>query len=73
MKYTAKEFSLLVKGFKQLVEDDTLGITVTDARNTITNWLEAVGESEGAKEFEAQVYNYQSSPKVQKMWEDSQP
>ena len=63
---TPRELKTLIKHFKELVELDIVGITSTDARNTITSWLEEIGQEENAWKFDSEVYKYQSSPKIVK-------
>lgn len=63
---TQRELKVLIKHFKELVEQDTVGITSTDARNTITSWLEEIGQENNAWKFDLAVYTYQSSPKITK-------
>jgi len=63
---TKQQINQLIKEFKKLVEDDVAGITSTDARNTITTWLESI-DIELAKHFEKTIYEYQVSPKIMKM------
>lgn len=70
MKITSNEITELIKGFKQLVEMDINGITSTDARNTVTEWLVSAGQYELAEKFSTQVYKYQVSPRVTKMLDD---
>ena len=66
---TSKEVNSLIKEFKQLVLADINGITVTDARNTVTKWLDNIGEYKASQHFEEGVYKYQSSKKVLKLEE----
>lgn len=64
---TQRELKVLIKHFKELVEQDIAGITSTDARNTITSWLEEIGQENNAWKFDLAVYTYQTSPKIAKM------
>lgn len=61
---------ILVKHFKELVEKDIVGITSTDARNTVRDWLIEVSQEQAGNDFEHAVWKYQSSPKLKKQEED---
>ena len=63
---TKKQLNQLIKGFKELVEEDVVGITSTDARETITKWLMTIDE-EQAMIFSHTIHQYQTSPKIRKM------
>ncbi len=64
------DITKLIKQFQGLVRTDVVGITSTDARDTITNWLRDIGEKDKATRFEYQVYKYQTSPKIRKLEEE---
>lgn len=66
MRISKAETRLLVKEFKKLVERDIVGITVSDARNTVRQWLETVGQLDAAQDFANEVYKYQTSDKIAK-------
>ena len=65
-----KDITVLIKHFKELARADVLGITVGDARHTVTNWLIDIGQEDLAKQFEGGVYKYQSSKGLEKIWND---
>ena len=65
-----KDITVLIKHFKELARADVLGITVSDARHTVTNWLIDIGREDLAKQFENGVYKYQSSKELEKIWND---
>jgi hypothetical protein len=67
---TKQELNKLKKGMKGLVEQDVLGITSTDVREMLVDWLYEVDEPELAKQFSREIYEYQVSPKIEKMQED---
>lgn len=63
---TQRELKTLIKYFNELVELDIIGITATDARNTITSWLEEIGQEENAWKFDEAIFKYQLSPRIVK-------
>jgi hypothetical protein len=63
---TKQQLKQLIKEFKELVEEDVVGITSTDARETITKWLMTIDE-EQAMIFSHTIHQYQTSPKILKM------
>lgn len=65
-----KDITVLIKRFKQLVRDDTVGITSIDALNTVVGWLIEIGELKHARRLDRVVRNYSFSPAVEKMIED---
>lgn len=67
---TSKDISKLITAFKQLVDDDIVGITSSDARNLMTQWLHDIGESKQAERFSHQVWKYQNSPAFEKKYRD---
>lgn len=69
MKISKAELRILVKHFKELVEVDIVGITATDARSAVGDWLMEVGQAKASQDFERLVHNYQTSPKIRKMQE----
>lgn len=66
-KLSDKDITRLIAGFKDLAEQDIVGITSSDARNAVTTWLEEIGEISHAERFGHQVWKYQTSPKIKKM------
>ena len=66
-KITNKELQVLIKHFKVLVEADVVGITSSDARETIDTWLRDIGEEDTAEMFSREILNYQLSPKIKKL------
>lgn len=70
MKISKAELRILVKHFKELVEQDVVGITSTDARSVVGDWLMEVGQEDASKNFEHEVWKYQSSAKIKKQIAD---
>lgn len=68
---TTRDINQLVKIFKDLIlQDISVGITATDARNAVAEWLELIGEPELSDMFSEKVFKYQTSKKVEKLIED---
>lgn len=65
MKMSKAETRILVKHFKKLVEKDVVGITVSDARNTVFDWLNEIGQVQTANDFQGAVHKYETSAKVE--------
>lgn len=66
-KLNTKELNELVRLVKELVEKDIVGISSTDTRNTITQWLVNIGCRKQAEDFQAKIYKYQTSKKIEKL------
>lgn len=64
---TDKQITKLIDEFKGLVEQDVVGITASDARNTITTWLREVATDKQARRFRERILEYQFSQKIQKL------
>ena len=64
---TEKELNKLIKGFKELAELDIVGITTSDARNIVSQWLVDIGQLGHARKFTDKVLTYQNSKKLDKM------
>lgn len=64
MKITNQELDLLIDEFKKLVRADIGGITSSDARNTITDWLESTCDIKKAVRFEKAILDYQLSDEI---------
>lgn len=71
MKISKAETRILVRHFKELVEMDLNGITCSDARNTVTDWLREIGQPDVADDFSRMVYRYQDSPKIRKLEQEN--
>lgn len=64
MKITNQELDLLIDEFKKLVRHDLNGITASDARNTIYDWLKYTGNSKKAVIFEQAILEFQLSDEI---------
>lgn len=67
MKISKAETRMLVKVFKELVRADVAGITSSDARDTVAEWLVQVGQPEAASNFENEVYKYQTGAEIARL------
>ena len=63
---TTKEFNSLVRHMKKLVLHDISGITSSDVRRQLTEWLEET-DPDQAQKFEDKVMAYQFGPTIQKL------
>lgn len=71
---TNQELNKLVKHFKELCLEDINGITSSDARRTVTQWLYDIGWEHDAKAFEKRIIEYQLSPgflKAEREYQDN--
>lgn len=70
MKITNQELDLLIDEFKKLVRADVQGITSSDARNTVHDWLtmcgdvDDMGHNKKADRFNKAVFEYQISDEI---------
>jgi hypothetical protein len=69
---TNKELTVLIKEFKSLIIiDATNGITSSDAREVIYDWLIKLDKSDMADRFVNQIYKYQTSEKIKNIENDN--